>query len=283
MADFLSPSNQVISRSRLSDDDEDDEKHSKFQVVVVGEPSASGSASASGGGGGGSLSSRKPRGRPPGSKNKPKPPVIITRETSTSSMQPMFLEISPNADILDSVFDLARRRRAGISVISGSGSVANVSLRHPTVQTSSIVLSGRFEILSLAGTFLPNAGSSRASPFTVSLAGAQGQVIGGVVAGPLVAAGTVVVTAAGFASPEFYRLPVREQEDEHPQQQAKEEQQQQEGKREAGAYGYAGPSGQEVMLWGTPAAVTAGAPRAPPPHSHRPPPQHQAPPPAGHY
>lgn len=48
--------------------------------------------------------------------------------------------------------------------------------------------------------------------FTISLAGPQGQIVGGAVVGPLLAAGTVYVIAASFISPSYHRLPV---DDEH--------------------------------------------------------------------
>ncbi|OVA18508.1 protein of unknown function DUF296 [Macleaya cordata] len=167
---------------------------------------------------------RKPRGRPPGSKNKPKPPIIITRE-SDSSMQPLILEVSAGSDLVEMVSDFARRRHVGLSILSGSGSVANVTLRHPSSHNTTLSISGRFEILSLSGSFLsppPSSSSSKSSssshhhqpPFAITLAGGQGQVIGGTVAGPLIAATPVVLMAASFINPNFYRLPCEDQEDE---------------------------------------------------------------------
>ncbi|EEF31478.1 DNA binding protein, putative [Ricinus communis] len=159
---------------------------------------------------------RKPRGRPPGSKNKPKPPIVITKD-SDSAMKPVILEISAGSDIIDSIINFARRNHSGISVISATGSVSNVTLRHPLSHAPSLSLHGPFNILSLSGTFLgsftpkQSAGSSSVgSPsccFGISLAGAQGQVFGGIVAGKVLAASQVVVVAATFLNPTFHRLP----------------------------------------------------------------------------
>ncbi|MQM21498.1 hypothetical protein Taro_054540 [Colocasia esculenta] len=179
---------------------------------------------------------RKPRGRPPGSKNKPKPPVVITRE-SESAMRPVVLELSAGSDVLECVSSFARHRRVGVSILSGSGAVTNVTLRHPASHSNVLTLHGRFDILSLAGTFLPTSAPASAtaaasnsptlsspacpptastvnSPFTISLSGSQGQVIGGTVAGSVVAAGPVMLLVASFASPEFHRLPAPPGEDE---------------------------------------------------------------------
>jgi hypothetical protein len=57
-------------------------------------------------------------------------------------------------------------------------------------------LQGRFEILSLAGSYVPSEKSGlsgRTGGLTVSLAGPDGRVLGGSVAGPLPAASPVQV------------------------------------------------------------------------------------------
>lgn len=159
---------------------------------------------------------RKPRGRPPGSKNKPKPPIIITKE-SDSAMKPAILEISAGSDIIETIINFARRNHAGISVINATGSVSNVTLRHPVSHAPSLSLHGPFNLLALFGSFIgsfapkPCSSSSYSSgigsSFGISLAGAQGQVFGGIVAGKVIAASQVVVVAATFLNPTFHRLP----------------------------------------------------------------------------
>ncbi|KAM0948985.1 putative AT-hook motif nuclear-localized protein 15-29 [Dioscorea sansibarensis] len=175
-----------------------------------------------GGGGGGDGSSieivRRPRGRPPGSKNKPKPPVIITRDADPpTSMRAHVIEISAGHDLVEAIADFSRRRDIGVCVLAGSGAVSNVTLRQPPPPTlqpppagpsATVVFRGRFEILSLSATVFPPATPALAAPaLSVSLAGPHGQIVGGIVAGPLMAAGTVVLVAAGFSNPTFHRLP----------------------------------------------------------------------------
>ncbi|XP_059431011.1 AT-hook motif nuclear-localized protein 28-like [Corylus avellana] len=161
--------------------------------------------------------SKKPRGRPPGSKNKPKPPIIITKD-SDSAMKPVVLEISAGSDVVETVIQFARRRHVGIIVLSGSGSVSNVTLRHPVSHAPSLSLHGPFSLLSLSGSFQQQQQPSSSSPpppvsfsssssFGICLAGAQGQVFGGIVAGKVIAASRVVVVAATYTSPAFHRLP----------------------------------------------------------------------------
>ncbi|KAF0892201.1 hypothetical protein E2562_014794 [Oryza meyeriana var. granulata] len=178
-----------------------------------GGSSSSGPATDGGAGGGpGDVVARRPRGRPPGSKNKPKPPVIITRE-SANTLRAHILEVGSGCDVFECVSTYARRRQRGVCVLSGSGVVTNVTLRQPSAPAGAVVtLHGRFEILSLSGSFLPPPAPPGATSLTIFLAGGQGQVVGGNVVGALYAAGPVIVIAASFANVAYERLPLEEEE-----------------------------------------------------------------------
>ncbi|GAB4852992.1 hypothetical protein Ancab_017181 [Ancistrocladus abbreviatus] len=170
-------------------------------------------ATATSSGGGGSASGRRPRGRPPGSKNRPKPPIIIARD-SPNALRSYVLEIVSGSDVVESVFNYARQRGRGVCVLSGSGTVMNVNLRQPAAAPAGSVMTlhGRFEILSLTGTALPPPAPPGSGGLTIFLAGGQGQMVGGSVVGPLVASGPVVLMTASFANAIFDRLPLEEEE-----------------------------------------------------------------------
>ncbi|XP_031097969.1 AT-hook motif nuclear-localized protein 17-like [Ipomoea triloba] len=159
---------------------------------------------------------RRPRGRPPGSKNKPKPPVVITRDAEPA-MSPYILEIPGGVDIIECTTRFCRKRNMGLCILNGSGTVSNVTLRQPsTTPGATVTFHGRFDILSISATLVgPNATfpSLIANGFTISLAGPQGQVVGGAVAGPLLSAGTVYLIAATFTNPSYQRLPAAAEED----------------------------------------------------------------------
>ncbi|KAJ4889577.1 AT-hook motif nuclear-localized protein 27 [Raphanus sativus] len=141
-----------------------------------------------------SAPGKRPRGRPPGSKNKDKPPIVVTRD-SPNALRSHVLEVSPGADIVESVSTYARRRGRGVSVLGGNGTVSNVTLRQPATPGNGggvgaegvVTLHGRFEILSLTGTVLPPPAPPGAGGLSIFLAGGQGQVVGGSVVAPLVA------------------------------------------------------------------------------------------------
>ncbi|KAI3898705.1 hypothetical protein MKW98_000818 [Papaver atlanticum] len=157
------------------------------------------------------VGSRRPRGRPPGSKNKPKPPIFVTRD-SPNALRSHVMEIAGGADVAESVAQFARRRQRGVYVLSGSGAVVNVTLRQPAAPGAVVALPGRFEILSLAGSYLPGHAPPGATGLTVYLAGGQGQVVGGCVVGTLIASGPVMVIAATFGNATYERLPLEEAE-----------------------------------------------------------------------
>ncbi|KAI0526780.1 hypothetical protein KFK09_002371 [Dendrobium nobile] len=252
MADYDRSPASIIALSQPCDD-EDEEANGLRRSRSAGEACRSIST----------TSVRKPRGRPPGSKNKPKPPVVITRD-SESSMHPVVLELAAGSDILDCVAAFARRRRIGVSILGASGVVSSLALRQPATPSATFTLSGRFDILSLSGSFLPPGSSAvAAAGFTISVAGTRGEVIGGAVGGPVTAAGTVVVFGASFVAAEFQRLPAEVEE---------------EGGREDVAtagegFGVLGPGKQltsqlshDMVLWATPASSRSfSAPHLRPP------------------
>lgn len=158
---------------------------------------------------GGGEVTKRPRGRPAGSKNKPKPPIIVTRD-SANALRTHVMEVADGCDIVESVTAFARRRQRGVCVLAGTGTVANVVLRQPASPGAVVTLQGRFEVVSLAGSFLPPPAPPAASGLTVYLAGGQGQVVGGTVMGNLMASGPVVIIATSFSNAAYERLPLDE-------------------------------------------------------------------------
>lgn len=191
-------SNSNKNPNEENDEEFGDQDHTNVVGVEISEPTSSGGG-------------RRPRGRPPGSKNKPKPPIVITKE-SPNALRSHVLEITSGSDISECISTFAQRRHRGVSVLSGSGIVTNVTLRQPAAPGGVLTLQGRFEILSLSGAFLPAPSPPGATGLTVYLAGGQGQVVGGTVVGQLIASGPVMVIAATFTNATYERLPLEDEE-----------------------------------------------------------------------
>lgn len=158
------------------------------------------------------IGARRPRGRPPGSKNKPKPPIFVTQD-SPNALRSHVLEVAAGADVAECVAQFARRRQRGVCVLNGAGAVANITIRQPSAPGALVELNGRFEILLLTGTFLPGPSPPGSTGLTVYVSGGQGQVVGGSVVGTLVAAGPVMVFAATFSNATYERLPLDDEEE----------------------------------------------------------------------
>ncbi|KAL3610012.1 hypothetical protein D5086_001032 [Populus alba] len=86
---------------------------------------------------------RRPRGRPAGSKNKPKPPIIITRD-SANALRTHLMEVADGCDIVESVATFARRRQRGVCIMSGTGTVTNVTLRQPASPGPVVIMAASF-------------------------------------------------------------------------------------------------------------------------------------------
>ncbi|XP_020240794.1 LOW QUALITY PROTEIN: AT-hook motif nuclear-localized protein 23-like [Asparagus officinalis] len=119
------------------------------------------------------VSRTAPRGRPAGSKNKPKPPVIITERESANTLR------APNP-----------RSRQRLDVF------AKLHLHRTPARQRGVACSG----------------VEQREPLTVFWAGGQGQVVGGSVVGALIAAGPVIVIASSFTNVAYERLPLEEEE-----------------------------------------------------------------------
>ncbi|XP_071710286.1 AT-hook motif nuclear-localized protein 27-like [Rutidosis leptorrhynchoides] len=157
---------------------------------------------------------RRHRGRPVGSKNKPKPPVIVTRE-GPNSLSSHVLEVCVGADIVESLDAFARRKGRGVSVLSGSGVVNDVTLRQPSDPSNNVVtLHGRFQLLSISGTVLPPPAPPNASGLSIFLDGGDGQVVGGIPVGHLIASSQVILIATSFSNAVYERLPLDDSEEE---------------------------------------------------------------------
>jgi predicted DNA-binding protein with PD1-like motif len=186
---------------------------------------------------------RRPRGRPPGSKNRPKPPILVTRD-SPNALRSHVMEVAGGADVASSIAHFARRRQRGVCVLSGAGAITDVALRQPGGAV--VALRGRFEILSLTGTFLPGPALPGSTGLTVYLAGGQGQVVGGSVVGTLTAAGLVMVVASTFANATYERLPLDDDAEEMPP-------------AGSGGGGMMMPDPSSMFAAGVPAGTGAGA------------------------
>ncbi|XP_061372679.1 AT-hook motif nuclear-localized protein 10 isoform X2 [Gastrolobium bilobum] len=143
-------------------------------------------------------SSKKGRGRPRGSGNKNR-----FRASAGVSFIPHIINVKAGEDLSSKIMALSLNGPRNVCILTANGAISNVTLRQPASSGGTVTYEGRFEILSLGGSLVlsENDGqNSRYGGLSVSLSGPDGRVLGGGVAGLLVAATPVQVILASFFS-----------------------------------------------------------------------------------
>ncbi|KAL9344481.1 hypothetical protein Peur_062156 [Populus x canadensis] len=103
-----------------------------------------------------------------------------------------------SSDVGQKIIQFLQQSTREMCILSASGSVMNVSLRQPATSGGNISYEGRFEIISLSGSYIRTDMGGRAGGLSVCLSDSNGQIIGGGVGGPLKAAGPVQVIVGTF-------------------------------------------------------------------------------------
>ncbi|KAH8967158.1 hypothetical protein BDL97_03G064500 [Sphagnum fallax] len=146
---------------------------------------------------------KRPRGRPPGSSKKQQL-VAPTAGIPGQAFTPHIIAVADGEDVGRKIMSFAQTRSRAVCVISANGAISNVTLRQQATSGGTVSYQGRYEILSLMGSFFPHDARGGNLPQTgglsVSLACADGRVIGGSVAGLLLAASPLQVVVGSFAS-----------------------------------------------------------------------------------
>ncbi|XP_027183174.1 AT-hook motif nuclear-localized protein 10-like [Coffea eugenioides] len=170
-------------------------------VTPISSASIVGLADSGGGGGGGTLSSETPakkhRGRPPGSGKR----QLDALGAAGVGFTPHVITVKAGEDIASKIMAFSQQGPRTVCILSANGAICNVTLRQPAMSGGTVTYEGRFEIISLSGSFLlseNNGSRSRTGGLSVSLAGSDGRVLGGGVAGMLMAATPVQVVVGSF-------------------------------------------------------------------------------------
>ncbi|CAH8321633.1 unnamed protein product [Eruca vesicaria subsp. sativa] len=145
---------------------------------------------------------KRARGRPPGTGRKQRLANLGEWMNTSAGLAfaPHVISVEAGEDVVSKVVAFSQQRARALCVMSGTGTVSSVTLRQPATTEPSLTFEGRFEILSLGGSYLVNeegGSKSRTGGLSVSLSGPEGHVIGGGI-GMLIAASLVQVVACSF-------------------------------------------------------------------------------------
>ncbi|CAD6254820.1 unnamed protein product [Miscanthus lutarioriparius] len=148
-----------------------------------------------------SLSSGRRRGRPRGSGRRQ---ILATLGewyalSAGGSFTPHVIIVGTGEDVAARIMSFSQKGPRSVCILSANGTISNVTLRQPDASGSTFTYEGRFEILRLMGSFtMAEEGRRRTGGLSVSLAGPDGRVVGGVVAGMLRAASPIQVIVGSF-------------------------------------------------------------------------------------
>ncbi|EPS71667.1 hypothetical protein M569_03092, partial [Genlisea aurea] len=116
-----------------------------------------------------------------------------------SSFLPHVITINSGEDVYAKIMEFARQGPRTVCIVSGRGSVMNVTLRHPNSSGGIVTYEGLFEIVSLSGSFTPGSKFfSRTGTLTVTASGADRRIVGGLIAGRTTAATPIKVFVTSF-------------------------------------------------------------------------------------
>ncbi|XP_010912217.1 AT-hook motif nuclear-localized protein 10 [Elaeis guineensis] len=152
---------------------------------------------------GGDFSGKRGRGRPPGSGKRQLLAALGEwfAYSAGGNFTPHVVTIATGEDVAAKILSFSQKGPRAICILSANGAISNVTLRQPGSSGGTLTYEGRFEILSLSGSFTiaENGGvRSRTGGISVSLAGPDGRVVGGGVAGLLLAASPIQVVVGSF-------------------------------------------------------------------------------------
>ncbi|THG12806.1 hypothetical protein TEA_023547 [Camellia sinensis var. sinensis] len=171
-----------------------------------------------------SSSSKKARGRPPGSSKKQQ---IEALGSAGVGFTPHIMTVKAGEDVSSKIMSFSQNGPRAVCILSANGAISNVTLRQAATSGGTATyeenlpydsvsfgsdlfmrlfdtwcdIQGRFDILSLCGSFLlteVGGQRSRTGGLSVTLAGPDGRVLGGCVAGLLTAATPVQVIMGSF-------------------------------------------------------------------------------------
>ncbi|CAH8275406.1 unnamed protein product [Arabidopsis lyrata] len=126
---------------------------------------------------------------------------VGTADFVGANFTPHVLIVNAGEDVTMKIMTFSQQGSRAICILSANGPISNVTLRQSMTSGGTLTYEGRFEILSLTGSFMQNDSGgtrSRAGGMSVCLAGPDGRVFGGGLAGLFLAAGPVQVMVGTF-------------------------------------------------------------------------------------
>ncbi|KAF3622066.1 AT-hook motif nuclear-localized protein 13 [Capsicum annuum] len=121
--------------------------------------------------------------------------------TPKSGSTSHIITVKTGEDVATNIKSFTQNCSGLVCILSATGALSNVSLRRVGVPGGAATYEGLFDILSLSGSFLPSEIGGPQGGVSVLLAGRDGRVLGGAVAGVLISASPVQVIVSTITPP----------------------------------------------------------------------------------
>ncbi|KAH9627444.1 hypothetical protein KSS87_006135 [Heliosperma pusillum] len=118
-----------------------------------------------------------------------------------ANFTPHVITVNAGEDVTAKIISFCQQGPRAICILSANGMVSNATLRQSDSSGGTLTYEGRFEIVNLCGSFTPTEREGtryREGGLSVSLSSPNGQVVGGCVAGLLIAASPIQIIVGSF-------------------------------------------------------------------------------------
>ncbi|CAI0449014.1 unnamed protein product [Linum tenue] len=111
---------------------------------------------------------------------------------------PHIISVAAGEDVALKINMFMQQSKSETCILSASGVISSASIRQPATSGGNITYQGRFDIISLGGSYIRSETGGRTGGLSVCLSRTDGHIIGGGLCGPLIAAGAVQVIVGTF-------------------------------------------------------------------------------------
>ncbi|GMH21676.1 hypothetical protein Nepgr_023518 [Nepenthes gracilis] len=121
--------------------------------------------------------------------------------TDGAHFTPHVITVNTGEDVTAKIISFCQQGPRAICILSAHGMISNAALRQSDSSGGTLTYEGRFEIINLCGSYTPAEREGtryRAGGLSVALSSPNGQVVGGCVAGLMVAASPIQIVVGSF-------------------------------------------------------------------------------------
>ncbi|CAN0892849.1 AT-hook motif nuclear-localized protein 14, partial [Linum grandiflorum] len=111
---------------------------------------------------------------------------------------PHMIYVGPGEDVALKTNMFMQQSKSETCVLSASGVISSATIRQPTISGGNLTYEGRFDIISLTGSYVRTELGGRTGGLSICMSNNDNQIIGGGLSGPLIAAGAVQVIVGTF-------------------------------------------------------------------------------------